>query len=159
MKTKEKITLRVNGKQHQIDADPATPLLYVLRNKLELNGPKFGCGLEQCGACMVLIDGRAQTSCLTPVAEVMNKEITTLEGLIDQDGTLHPMQRAIIEEQAAQCGYCVNGMIISAVAMLNENSSPDRKTINENMNPVLCRCGTYSRFLKAIRTASGKINE
>jgi len=156
---KEKITLHVNGRNVSMETDPETPLLYVLRNNLGLNGPKFGCGLEQCGACMVLIDGKAQTSCLLPVENVKDHKIITLEGLISPNGQLHTLQAAFIQEQAAQCGYCLNGMIMTAVSMLNENATSDRKTLNEKMNRVLCRCGTYARFIRAIRSASGQLNK
>jgi nicotinate dehydrogenase subunit A len=154
---KEKIPLHINGQEKQVEVDPATPLLYVLRNNLGLNGPKFGCGLEQCGACMVLIDGKAKKTCLLPVHEVQNRKIITLEGLTRHNGKLHPVQKAFIEEQAAQCGYCLNGMIISAVSMFEENPRPDRQTINRHMNGVLCRCGTYARFLRAFANASEKL--
>jgi nicotinate dehydrogenase subunit A len=156
---KEKILLHVNGQNVSVETDPETPLLYVLRNNLGLNGPKFGCGLEQCGACMVLIDGKAQTSCLLPIKNVKDSKITTLEGLIGQDGQLHPLQTAFIQEQAAQCGYCLNGMIMTAVSMLNENAAPDRNALNERMNQVLCRCGTYARFIRAIQNASNQSNK
>ena len=156
---KEKISFIVNDRMVSVETDPDTPLLYVLRNNLELNGPKFGCGLEQCGACMVLIDGKAQTSCLLPVKDVKDRKITTLEGLIGPNSQLHPLQSAIIQEQAAQCGYCLNGMIMTAVSMFNENPFPDRKTLNEKMNRVLCRCGTYSRFIRAIKSASNQLNK
>jgi len=151
---KTKISLDVNGTVVAVETDPQTPLLYVLRNNLGLNGPKFGCGLEQCGACMVLIDGKAETTCLLPVENVKNSKIITLEGLEAQNGRLHPLQNAFIEEQAAQCGYCVNGMIITAVAMLNENKNPDRIALTDQMDRVLCRCGTYARFIRAIKKAS-----
>lgn len=156
---KTKISLDVNGSSVTVEADPQTPLLYVLRNNLGLNGPKFGCGLEQCGACMVLIDGKAETSCLLPVENVKNSKIITLEGLSTQNGQLHPLQNAFIQEQAAQCGYCVNGMIITAVAMLNENKMPDRDTLKDKMNRVLCRCGTYARFIRAIEKASLQLDK
>ncbi len=156
---KEMISLQVNSLNVFVEADPETPLLYVLRNNLGLHGPKFGCGLEQCGACMVLIDGKARTSCLLPVANVKDSKITTLEGLTGPDGRLHPLQAAFIQEQAAQCGYCLNGMIMTAVSMLNENAAPDRKILNEKMNRVLCRCGTYARFIRAIQSASKQLNK
>lgn len=156
---KTKISLNVNGTVVTVETDPQTPLLYVLRNNLGLNGPKFGCGLEQCGACMVLIDGKAETSCLLPVENVKNSKIITLEGLSALNGQLHPLQNAFIEEQAAQCGYCVNGMIITAVAMLNENKRPDRITLTDKMDRVLCRCGTYARFIRAIEKASLQIDK
>lgn len=149
------IELSVNGKKHTIEADPATPLLYVLRNQLALNGPKFGCGLQQCGACMVLLDGKAQPSCMIPVQAVKNNAITTLEGLATNN-TLHPVQEAFIQEQAAQCGYCLNGMVISAVSLLHENPHPDDAAIREGLHRSLCRCGTQSRIIRAVKTASAK---
>ena len=150
---KETVQLDVNGRTLTVETDPETPLLYVLRNDLKLNGPKFGCGLEQCGACMVLIDGKANKTCLLPVKNVVGKKIVTLEGIATEAG-LHPVQQAFINEQAAQCGYCLNGMIISAVSMLKKNPAPDRKSIGFLMKGVLCRCGTYARFLRAIESAS-----
>jgi nicotinate dehydrogenase subunit A len=150
----QELSLRVNGQEHTVDVDPSTPLLYVLRNQLALNGPKFGCGLEQCGACMVLIDGAAEPSCRLPVVAVQDRAITTLEGLVGDDGTLHPVQEAFVQEQAAQCGFCVNGMILSAVALLDETPDADRETINERLHDNLCRCGTHARFLRAIRRAA-----
>jgi nicotinate dehydrogenase subunit A len=156
---KEKISFDVNGQKVSTEVDPETPLLYVLRNNLGLNGPKFGCGLEQCGACMVLIDGEAMTSCLLPVGNVKDRKIITLEGLVGHNGQLHPIQNAFIKEQAAQCGYCLNGMIITAASMLNGNKTPDRNDLNEKMNRVLCRCGTYARFIRAIESASRQLNQ
>jgi nicotinate dehydrogenase subunit A len=150
----QELSLRVNGQEHTVDVDSSTPLLYVLRNQLELNGPKFGCGLEQCGACMVLIDGAAEPSCRLPVVAVQDRAITTLEGLVGDDGTLHPVQEAFVQEQAAQCGFCVNGIILSAVALLDETPDADRGTINERLHDNLCRCGTHARFLRAIRRAA-----
>lgn len=155
---KEKITLQVNGKKHSIQIEPDTPLLYVLRNQLELNGPKYGCGLEQCGSCMVLMDGKAVPTCRTPVAAVTDKSITTLEGLIQENGELHPVQQAFVDQQAAQCGYCLNGMIISAVALLEENQNPDDMAIHEGMQQNLCRCGSQSRIMKAVKQASESLN-
>lgn len=149
----EELSLQVNGETRTVTADPSTPLLYVLRNDLALNGPKYGCGKAQCGSCNVLVDGEAQPSCVLPVSSVQDRPITTLEGLMD-DGELHPVQAAFIEEQAAQCGYCVNGMIISAVALLNETPNPDRVTIKERLSGNLCRCGTHTRFLRAIERAA-----
>jgi len=156
---KEKISLNVNSKTVFVEVDPATPLLYVLRNNLNLNGPKFGCGLEQCGACLVLIDGKARTTCLLPVKDLKNNRIVTLEGLIGPSGNLHPVQDAFVKQQAAQCGYCVNGMIISAVSLLNNIPSPDRQDVNSAMNQVLCRCGTYTRFIRAIEVAANSLNK
>ena len=151
---KKTLALNVNGQKHTVTVEPDTPLLYVLRNQLELNGPKYGCGLEQCGSCLVLIDGQASPSCRLPVAAAMGKSITTLKGLIKEDGSLHPVQQAFEQEQTAQCGYCLNGMIIAAVALLNESSQPDEAAIREGMQRVLCRCGTYPRVIQAVRAAA-----
>jgi nicotinate dehydrogenase subunit A len=148
------VQLTVNGKKHSVETDAATPLLYVLRNQLALNGPKYGCGLQQCGACMVLINGKAEPSCMLPVAAVKDKTIVTLEGLIQKDNTLHPVQEAFVQEQAAQCGYCMNGMVISAVALLNENPHPDDAAIRNGLQRALCRCGTQSRIIKAVKRAA-----
>jgi nicotinate dehydrogenase subunit A len=149
------ITLQVNGKQHTIQLqDTSTPLLYVLRNQLQLNGPKYGCGLEQCGSCMVLMDGKALPSCRIPASAVSGRKIVTLEGLLREDGSLHPVQQAFVDEQAAQCGYCLNGMVITAVALLENNDNPDDETIREGMERCLCRCGVQPRVMKAIRTAA-----
>ena len=157
---KEKLSLRVNNERHTVETDPDTPLLYVLRNALALNGPKFGCGLEQCGACMVLIDGRATTSCRLPVSAVKDKSITTLRGLTGSKGNPHPLQQAFFEEQAAQCGYCLNGMIISAASLISSNPNPGIDEIRSALQLNLCRCGTHTRYLKAIlravNTMSGK---
>jgi nicotinate dehydrogenase subunit A len=147
------ITLNVNGHTHQIDAEPMTPLLYVLRDDLELNAAKFGCGLGQCGACTVLLDGRPIFSCITPVSVLGARQVTTLEGL----GTAEnpgPLQRAFIEEQAAQCGYCIPGMIMRAQYLLQRNPSPTDEEIRKHMEPNLCRCGTHMRILRAIRRAT-----
>lgn len=151
---KEEVSLKVNGKEHRVKVDPETPLLYVLRNQLALNGPKYGCGLEQCGACMVLMDGKADPSCKIPVADVLDREIITLEGLISENGALHPLQEAFVKEQAAQCGFCLNGMLISGAWLLRENPNPDREAINDKLKRVLCRCGTHTRIIKAIQTAA-----
>lgn len=150
---REIITLEVNGKSHTLQLDPDTPLLYVLRNDLRLNGPKYGCALQQCGACMVMLDGRAQPSCMLPVSSASAFKITTLEGL-GNAGTLHPIQEAFIEAQAAQCGYCLNGMVMSAVSLLNEHPSPDEALIRQNMQRNLCRCGSYSRIMQAIKSVA-----
>src|SRR6478672_2445508 len=147
---KEKFTLKVNGQTHSLSADPATPLLYVLRNQLELNGPKYGCGLHQCGACMVLLDGKAQPSCMITVKSAKDHTITTLEGLAKNETSLHPVQEAFAKEQAAQCGYCLNGMVMSAVSLLNENPHPDNQQIREGLQRNLCRCGTHSRIIRAV---------
>ncbi|RNL91448.1 (2Fe-2S)-binding protein [Sinomicrobium pectinilyticum] len=143
--------ISVNRKAHIVEAAPATPLLYVLRDILELNGPRFGCGLAQCGACMVLMDGNAVPSCNIPVQAVTEAEITTLEGLAPDADTLHPVQKAFAEEQAAQCGYCLNGAIISAVALLRNNPKPNDEEIRNGMQRVLCRCGTQARMIRAIK--------
>lgn len=143
------VKLQVNGAVHELDVDPATPLLYVLRNDLDLSGPRFGCGLGQCATCTVLIDGQAVRSCLTPVSAVSG-EITTLEGLA-RDGQLHPLQQAWIDEQAAQCGYCQNGQILTAKALLDRNPRPSDAEIRAAMEGALCRCMTYYRIQAAIR--------
>ncbi len=145
--------LTVNGHQHEIDAEPDTPLLYVLRGELALNGAKFGCGLGQCGACTVLLDGAAVFSCLTPVMLAIGKDVTTVEGLGTQDA-LGPMQRAFMEEQAAQCGYCIAGMMMRAQALLKRHPSPTDAEIRIAMEPNLCRCGTHMRILRAIKRAA-----
>jgi nicotinate dehydrogenase subunit A len=147
-----KIALRVNGATHTVDVDPSTPLLYILRNDLGLQGPRFGCGLGQCGACAVIINGVATRSCITAVSTVRN-EVTTLEGLAT-NGTLHPIQRAWIEEQAPQCGFCQNGQIMTAKALLDRNPNPTDAQIRESMNRTLCRCMTYYRVQAAIRRAA-----
>jgi nicotinate dehydrogenase subunit A len=147
--------LRINGKKHSIQADPATPLLYVLRNQLALNGPKYGCGMQQCGACMVLLDGKAATSCMLPVADVKDRAIVTLEGLAGTNNALHPVQEAFVNQQAAQCGYCLNGMVMSAVSLLQGNPHPDDAAIRTGMQRVLCRCGTQARIIRAVKQAAG----
>jgi nicotinate dehydrogenase subunit A len=146
--------LNVNAKSYEIEVDPSTPLLYVLRDHLQLNGAKFGCGLGQCGACTVTVDGNAVFSCITPVAALAGKRITTIEGLgtIENPG---PIQRAFIEEQAAQCGYCIPGMMMRAQALLAANPSPSKAEIRRHMNTNLCRCGTHMRILRAVERAAG----
>lgn len=147
------ITLSVNGRTQQVDADPDTPLLYVLRDHLQLNGAKYGCGLGQCGSCTVMVDGQAVLSCITPISVLQNRNIKTVEGL----GTVAdpgPMQRAFIEEQAAQCGFCIPGMMMRAQALLEHNASPSQAEIRAHMNPNLCRCGTHMRILRAIERAA-----
>ena len=146
-----RITLKVNGGAHTVDVDPATPLLYILRNDIGLQGPRFGCGLGQCGACTVIINGSAVRSCITPVSSVKT-EITTLEGLASH-GKLHPLQQAWIDEQVPQCGFCQNGQIMTAKAMLDKNPSPTDAVIRETMNNTLCRCMTYYRVQTAIKRA------
>lgn len=149
------VVLHVNGRQSEVDADPETPLLYILRNDLKLKGTRFGCGLGQCGACTVIVDGKAVQSCDVPVGAVSGKAITTIEGI----GTLaepHPLQRAFIAQQAAQCGYCASGIIMAAKALLDENPSPSEDEIRAALERNLCRCGTHVRILRAIRmVASG----
>ena len=149
---KTAIQLNVNGKLHTVEATPDTPLLYILRNQLELYGPKFGCGLQQCGACMVLLDGRSSPSCQLPVGTAAKSTITTLEGLVDKNGRLHKIQEAIIKEQAAQCGYCLNGIIMASVALLNENPSPNDDEIKEKLKQNICRCGIHSRVVRAVKS-------
>jgi aerobic-type carbon monoxide dehydrogenase small subunit (CoxS/CutS family) len=143
------IKLTVNGATHEVDVEPSTPLLYVLRNDLDLHGPRFGCGVGQCSVCTVIIDGVATRSCITPVSAVRG-EITTLEGL-SKDGKLHPLQQAWIDEQAAQCGYCQNGQIMTAKALLDRNPNPSDAQIRAAMDGALCRCMTYYRVQAAIR--------
>jgi nicotinate dehydrogenase subunit A len=143
-------TLRVNGQNHRVDVDPDTPLLYVLSDDLTLRGPKFGCGIGQCGSCTVMLKGEAIRSCVTPVRSVGNSEITTLEGL----GTIdkpHPIQQAFIDAQALQCGFCVNGVIMTAKAYLDRTPRASDAQIRQALSGVLCRCGTHTRMMKAIR--------
>jgi aerobic-type carbon monoxide dehydrogenase small subunit (CoxS/CutS family) len=149
------ITLKVNGSAHTLDIDPATPLLYILRNDLDLHGPRFGCGLGQCGACTVIINGAAVRSCITPCSAVRG-EITTLEGLA-KDGALDPVQRAWIEEQVPQCGFCQNGQILTAKVLLARNPNPTDAEIREGMAGTLCRCMTYYRIHAAIKRAATSI--
>lgn len=151
---KTQVSLQVNGSTFDIQVDPGTPLLYVLRNQLQLNGPKYGCGQELCGSCMVLIDNLALPSCLTPVESMEGKSITTIEGLTNERGELHPVQQAFVREQAAQCGYCLNGMIISAVSMLRQNQIQNEDMVRLRLQRNLCRCGTHTRILKAIRSVA-----
>jgi nicotinate dehydrogenase subunit A len=148
------LEITVNGQSHQVEADAETPLLYVLRNDLKLNAAKFGCGLSQCGACTVHVDAQPVRSCILPVGDVVGKKVTTLEGL----GTLeqpHPLQAAFIEEQAAQCGYCIPGMVMTAAALLAQNSQPNEAEIREALAGNLCRCGTHTRIMRAIQRAAG----
>jgi aerobic-type carbon monoxide dehydrogenase small subunit (CoxS/CutS family) len=148
------LTLNVNGREHVVDADPATPLLYVLRGDLQLNGAKFGCGLGQCGACTVTVDGKAVFSCVLPVAAVQGRRILTVEGLgaVQAPGAI---QQAFEAEQAAQCGYCIAGMIMRAKALLDATPRPTEAQIRAGMQPNLCRCGTHMRILRAVRRAAG----
>jgi nicotinate dehydrogenase subunit A len=150
------IRLKVNGTLHRLDLDPATPLLYALSDDLGLRGPKFGCGLGECGACTVIVNGHATRSCITPVSSVLGAEITTLEGI----GTLekpHPLQKAFIEEQASQCGFCVNAVIMTAKALLDRNPKATDAEIRDAMANVLCRCFTHVRMIRAIRRARGEM--
>jgi nicotinate dehydrogenase subunit A len=151
------MTLKVNGRDHQVDVEPDTPLLYVLRDDLKLNAAKFGCGLGQCGSCTVMVDGKAVLSCVTPLLLLEGKQVTTLEGL----GTISepaPIQRAFMEEQAAQCGYCIAGMMMRAQALLQRNSAPTDQEIRSELEPHLCRCGTHMRILRAVHRAISLIN-
>ena len=147
------VTLDVNGQVRTLDVAPETPLIYILRNDFELNGPKFGCGLGECGACAVLVDGRSVRSCTVSVAAVENRKITTLEGLGTSENP-HPVQQAFIEKQAAQCGYCLNGMIIATTGLLNRNPDPDETAIRKALSRHLCRCGTHIEILAAARRAA-----
>jgi len=148
------ISLTVNGKAHTVGTPPDTPLLYVLRDDLQLHGPRFGCGLGQCGACTVLLDGKAVRSCSLPVSAAKNRTIVTLEGL---GSVAHPhtIQSAFIEEQAAQCGYCMNGMIMGAKALLDKNPHPSVAEIKKSLNNYICRCGSHLRVIRAIQRAAG----
>jgi len=148
-----RITLSVNGRNHEVTADSDTPLLYVLRDELELKGPRFGCGLGQCGACTVIIDGAAVRSCVYPASAAQGHKITTLEGL-GSSAHPDPLQKAFIEEQAVQCGYCINGMIMTAKALLQSNPHPSEEEIKQALAANLCRCGTHMRIVKAIQRAS-----
>ena len=151
-----KITLRVNGKNQTIDAEPDMPLLYALRNDRQLNGPKFGCGMAQCGACTVVLDGNAIRSCVTPLSTVQNKSVITLEGL-GSTKKMHKIQQAFVDEQAVQCGYCINGMIMTTKALLDKNPKPSDSQIKEALAGNLCRCGTHIRILRAVKRASGQL--
>ena len=147
------INLKVNGVPRSVTAEPDTPLLYVLRNDFELNGAKYGCGLSQCGACTVLIDGQAVRSCVTPISALEKSEITTIEGLVSIDKP-HVLQQAFIEEQAAQCGYCTNGMIMSAKELLDRNPRPSEPDVRTALASNLCRCGTHNRIIRAVLRAA-----
>jgi len=146
-------SLTVNGRTRVVDVDPTTPLLYVLRNDLELKGPRFGCGLAQCGACSVIMDGDAIRSCITPVSAAENRSVTTLEGLGSVNEP-HELQAAFIQEQAAQCGFCMNGMIINAKVLLENNPDPSDDDIKQALDPILCRCGSHLRVIRAIKRAA-----
>jgi nicotinate dehydrogenase subunit A len=147
------ISLRVNGKEHVVDVSPDTPLLYVLRNDLGLNGPKFGCGLGQCGACTVIMDGSAVLSCVMPVKLAIGHKILTLEGLGSAEKP-HPLQKAFIEEQAAQCGYCINGMIMRSKVLLDRTPNPTEQEIRTELSHNLCRCGTHLDIIRAVQRAA-----
>ena len=151
------VTLTVNGVARTVSVEPGTPLLYVLRNDFQLNGPRFGCGLSQCGACTVLLEDKATRSCVLPANAAAGKRITTLEGLAAKDGTLHPLQKAWIAEQAAQCGYCQNGMIMTAKALLDRNPRPTEAQVRKALNANLCRCGTQNRVVRAVLRASKEV--
>jgi nicotinate dehydrogenase subunit A len=151
-----KISLRVNGRSYVIDAEPNMPLLYALRNDLQLNGPKYGCGMAQCGSCTVIMEGNAIRSCVTQVGSVQNRAVTTLEGL-GSTKKMHKIQQAFVDEQAVQCGYCINGMIMSAKALLDKNPKPTDLQIKEALAGNLCRCGTHIRILRAVKRASGQL--
>jgi aerobic-type carbon monoxide dehydrogenase small subunit (CoxS/CutS family) len=160
------IKIKVNGREHAVTASPDTPLLYVLTNELRLQGPRFGCGLAQCGTCSVLLDGIEVRACVTPVADVAGKSVTTLEGIpalyagqkgLTQPPALHPLQQAFIDVQAIQCGYCYNGMAIKGFELLSQNPKPTQAEIRSHMNGHLCRCGTYARISQAIQLASARM--
>ena len=148
-----RISLKVNGRSRVVDTDPSTPLLYVLRDDLGLNGPKFGCGLSQCGCCTVMLEGNAVRSCSIAVSNAQNRNITTLEGL-GSVARPHRLQKAFIEEQAAQCGYCMNGMIMNAKALLDKNPHPTEPEIRCALDGILCRCGSHLRVIRAIQRAA-----
>ena len=150
------VRIRVNGADHDVSAEPDTPLLYVLRNELSLNGPKFGCGLGQCGACTVHIDGAPRRSCVTSVSAAAGKEVVTLEGLGTPERP-HPLQQAFIDEQAAQCGYCINGMIMQAAAFLATTKRPTEDQVRQALAGNLCKCGTHVRILRAVMRAAEKM--
>lgn len=151
-------TLNVNGKKLRLDVDSQTPLLYVLRDYLNLTGTKYGCGEARCGACTVLVDGQMMRSCVTPVGRVSDKQITTIEGLA-KDDKLHPLQEAFLKADALQCGYCTAGMIMAAAGLFKKNSKPSREEIVKHMDGNVCRCGTYARIVNAIEIAAGTAKE
>ena len=151
-------TLNVNGKKLSVDVDSQTPLLYVLRDHLNLPGTKYGCGEARCGACTVLVDGQTMRSCVTPVGRVSGKQVTTIEGL-EKDGKLSALQEAFLKADAMQCGYCTSGMIVAASALLNKNPKPSRDEIVKHMDGNVCRCGTYLRIVNAIEIAAGTAKE
>ena len=152
----QSFALQVNGASRTVSVESGTPLLYILRNDLELSGPRFGCGLSQCGACTVLLDSKAVRSCVLPVDAAVGKQVTTLEGL-GRDGAPHPVQRAFLEEQAAQCGYCANGMILTAKALLDRTPRPTEAQVRKALGANLCRCGTHNRIVRAVLRAAKEI--
>lgn len=151
----QRITLNVNGKDHVVEAEADSMLLYALRDNLELRGPKFGCGLSECGACTVLMNGNAVHSCIIPISRIGSAKIVTLEGLGSAESP-HPLQKAFIAEQAAQCGYCINGMIMQAASLLKRNPHPNRNDIKQALNGNLCRCGTHMRIVRAVERAASE---
>lgn len=151
------VTLNVNRRTHALEVSGQASLMTVLRNDLRLNGPKYGCGLGECGACTVLVDGIAARSCVIPAAGVTGREITTLEGLPNEEGALHPVQQAFIEAQAAQCGYCLNGMIMMAVALLARNANPTEHDVRRELSANLCRCGTHLEIIRAVMLAAERM--
>ena len=151
-------SLTVNGKKLRVDVDSQTPLLYVLRDHLNMTGTKYGCGEAKCGACTVLVEGQQMRSCVTPVSRVNGKQITTIEGM-EKDGKLHPLQEAFLKADALQCGYCTSGMIMAATALLKKNAKPSRDEIVKHMDGNVCRCGTYARIVNAIEIAAGTAKE
>ena len=146
--------LNVNGKKLRVNVDSQTPLLYVLRDHLNMTGTKYGCGESKCGACTVLVDGQVMRSCVTPVSRVGGKQVTTIEGL-EKDGKLHPLQEAFLKADALQCGFCTSGMIMAAAGLMNKNPKPSRDEIVKHMDGNVCRCGTYPRIVNAIEIAAG----
>lgn len=148
------LKLQVNGSLHAVQADEAAPLLYLLRNDLSLRAAHFGCGLEQCGSCHVLVDGKSVASCTAVASDFEGKTITTLEGLKGTSDTLHPLQQAVLDEQAAQCGYCLSGMLVSAAALLQRNADPSDADIRSALDQHLCRCGSHNRFVRAVQKAA-----
>ena len=149
----EKFTLKVNGTEHEVEADPDMPLLYALRDDLGLNNPHFGCGLSQCGACTVHLDGVATRSCVTPLSKVGNREVTTLQGLGTPEKP-HPLQAAYVEEEVPQCGYCINGWIMTAAAFLKTHKNPSDEEIHEALTGLKCRCGTHTAIMRAVKRAA-----
>jgi len=154
MKHQQTVRLRVNGEAHRLEVDPSTPLVYVLRNRLGLTAAKLGCGLEQCGACAVLVDGVSTLSCATPVAAFQDQDIVTCEGL-GAPGRLSRVQRAFVEAGAGQCGYCIPGLVVAVTALLDAHPQPDDSQVSEALAPHLCRCGSHTRVLAAVRRAAG----